>query len=101
MRANPVLMPCQSRPEPNSGCRKDSLDAVLSIGASWYANYKQRYGNPRAFTVYAYETARVALHAIQRAGRKDRAAIRDAVFATHDYDGVLDAGVSPRPATPR
>src|SRR6266516_118898 len=22
-------MPCQSRPEPNSGCRKDSLDAVL------------------------------------------------------------------------
>jgi hypothetical protein len=33
----------------------------------------------------------VALAAIQRAGRKDRAAIRDAVFATQNYDGVLGA----------
>ena len=30
-----------------------------------------------------------ALEAIQRAGAKDRVKIRDAVFATRDYDGVL------------
>jgi branched-chain amino acid transport system substrate-binding protein len=31
----------------------------------------------------------VALDAIARAGTKDRAAIRDAIFATRNYDGVL------------
>jgi branched-chain amino acid transport system substrate-binding protein len=59
-------------------------------GAEWYTTYKQRFGEePYAYTAYGYEVARVALDAIQRAGRKDRAAIRDALFATRDYDGVL------------
>jgi branched-chain amino acid transport system substrate-binding protein len=31
----------------------------------------------------------VALDAIARVGRKDRAAIRDAIFATSNYSGVL------------
>ena len=31
----------------------------------------------------------MALDAIMRAGRKDREAIRAALFATKDYDGVL------------
>ena len=35
------------------------------------------------------EAARVAINAIERAGRKDRVAIRDALLATRDYDGVL------------
>lgn len=59
-------------------------------GAEWYATYKQRFGEePYAYTAYGYEIARVALDAIQRAGRKDRTAIRDALFATRDYEGVL------------
>jgi branched-chain amino acid transport system substrate-binding protein len=59
-------------------------------GAEWYTTYKERFGEePYAYTAYGYEVARVALDAIQRAGRKDRAAIRDALFATRDYDGVL------------
>jgi branched-chain amino acid transport system substrate-binding protein len=59
-------------------------------GADWYVRYKQRHGEePYAYTAYGYEIARVALDAIQRAGRKDRTAIRDALFATRDYDGVL------------
>jgi branched-chain amino acid transport system substrate-binding protein len=59
-------------------------------GASWYAHYKERYAEePFAFTAYGYEVGRVAVNAIQRAGRKDRAAIREALFATRDYDGVL------------
>jgi branched-chain amino acid transport system substrate-binding protein len=32
---------------------------------------------------------KVTLDAIMRAGRKDREAIRAAMFATKDYDGVL------------
>jgi branched-chain amino acid transport system substrate-binding protein len=41
------------------------------------------------YAAYAYEATKVALDAIKRAGRKDRAAIRDAVFATRDYEGIL------------
>jgi hypothetical protein len=37
----------------------------------------------------ARRPAEVALDAIQRAGRKDREAVRAAVLATKDYDGVL------------
>jgi branched-chain amino acid transport system substrate-binding protein len=59
-------------------------------GGTWYQAYKQRFGGePEAYAAYGYESMQVALSAIQRAGRKDRAAIRDAVFATRDYDGVL------------
>jgi len=57
--------------------------------ADWYSNYTQQFGEPEAYAIYAYEATRVAVDAIQRAGRKDRAAVRDAVFATNDYDGVL------------
>jgi branched-chain amino acid transport system substrate-binding protein len=31
----------------------------------------------------------VALAAIERAGKLDRAAIRDAIVSTRDYDGIL------------
>jgi branched-chain amino acid transport system substrate-binding protein len=41
------------------------------------------------YAIYGYEATRVALDAIQRAGVKDRASIRDAVFATRDFEGVL------------
>jgi branched-chain amino acid transport system substrate-binding protein len=58
-------------------------------GAQWYQTYKGRFGEPEAYSGYGYEAMKVALDAVQRAGRKDRAAIRDAVFATRDYDGVL------------
>jgi branched-chain amino acid transport system substrate-binding protein len=46
-------------------------------------------GEPGAYAAYGYESVKVALDAIQRAGRKDREAIRAAVFATKDYHGVL------------
>jgi len=59
-------------------------------GAAWYGAYKARFGSePEAYASYGYEAAKVALDAIERAGAKDRAAIRDAVFATRDFDGVL------------
>lgn len=59
-------------------------------GAEWYKAYQDRFkSEPEAYAVYGYEAARVVLAAIQRAGRADRAAIRDALFATRDYDGAL------------
>jgi branched-chain amino acid transport system substrate-binding protein len=59
-------------------------------GADWYRKYKDQFkAEPEAYASYGYEAARVALDAIQRAGKADRAAIRDALFATKDYDGVL------------
>jgi branched-chain amino acid transport system substrate-binding protein len=59
-------------------------------GAEWYQRYKQQFqGEPDPYASYAYEATSVALQAIQRAGRKDRAAIRDALFGTRDFDGLL------------
>jgi branched-chain amino acid transport system substrate-binding protein len=59
-------------------------------GAEWYRAYKSKFnGEPEAYAAYGYESTKVALAAIEKAGRKDREAIRAAVFATKDYDGVL------------
>jgi len=63
---------------------------LVGKGATWYQAYKTKFGaEPEAYAAYGYESMKVALDAIQRAGRKDREAIRAAVFSTKDYDGVL------------
>lgn len=65
-------------------------DKLTGKGADWYRRYKDKFkSEPEAYAAYGYEACSVALAAIARANRKDRAAIRDAVFATKDYDGVL------------
>ena len=59
-------------------------------GADWYKAYKEQFkAEPEAYAAYGYEAAKVVLNAIQRAGKAERPAIRDAVFATKDYDGAL------------
>jgi branched-chain amino acid transport system substrate-binding protein len=59
-------------------------------GAEWYAAYKEEFGSePEPYAVYGYEAANVAIAAINSVCEKDRAAIRDAVFATKDFGGVL------------
>ena len=59
-------------------------------GQDWYRRYKAQFqGEPDPYAAYGYEAMQVALAAIEKAGVKDRAKIRDAVFATRDYDGVL------------
>ncbi|MCC6178627.1 MAG: branched-chain amino acid ABC transporter substrate-binding protein [Chloroflexi bacterium] len=59
-------------------------------GAEWYAAYRARFGSePEAYAAYGYESAKVALDAIARAGVKDREAIRQAVLATANFDGAL------------
>ena len=59
-------------------------------GAEWYRNYKARFNaEPEMYAAYAYEATKVALDAIKRAGKKDRNAVREAVLATKEYDGIL------------
>jgi branched-chain amino acid transport system substrate-binding protein len=63
---------------------------LTGSGATWYQAYKAKYNEePQAYGAYGYESMKVVLDAIKRAGVKDRAKIRDAVFATKDYAGVL------------
>ena len=65
-------------------------DKLTGAGAEWYSAYKRKFnGEPEAYAAYGYEAARVALNAIQRAGAKDREAVRAAVFSTANYAGVL------------
>jgi branched-chain amino acid transport system substrate-binding protein len=59
-------------------------------GREFYENYKKKYNaEPEAYAVYGYEAARVVLEGIRRAGKKDRAAITDAIAGLKDFDGVL------------
>ena len=61
-------------------------------GKKWYDTYKSKFNaEPEAYAAYGYEAAKVAVAAINKscANPSDRKAIRDAVFATKDYKGVL------------
>jgi branched-chain amino acid transport system substrate-binding protein len=63
---------------------------LMGAGAQWYTKYKQQFNSePEAYAGYGYESMKVALDAIGRANRKDRAAIRDAIFATKNFNGAL------------
>ena len=59
-------------------------------GQEFFQRYKQTYNSePEAYAIYGYEAGKVAVDAIRRAGKKDRAAILAAVAATKDFEGAL------------
>ena len=63
---------------------------LSGAGAQWYANYRAHFDSePSGYAIYGYEAMRVALNAIQRTGKKDRAAIRDAILSTRNFVGPL------------
>lgn len=65
-------------------------DKLGEKGKNFNANYEKKFGmKAESYGIYGYEAANVALAAINAACVKDRAAIRDAVFAIKDFDGVL------------
>jgi len=66
-------------------------DKYTGAAATWRDKYKTKYGgNPEVYAIYAYESMKVALDAIERAGKVDRRAIRDAVFNIKNFTkGVL------------
>lgn len=62
-------------------------DALTGRGREFVEKYRQRYQTtPQAYAIYGYEAAKVALEAIRRAGKKDRAAILAACLAIRDFD---------------
>ncbi len=59
-------------------------------GKDFYERYKKQYGaEPEGYSVYGYEATKVVLQAIERAGKKDRKAILQAVAQTKEFDGSL------------
>ncbi len=59
-------------------------------GAEFYQAYKDKYqAEPEAYAVYGYETGRVVMDALARAGTKDREAIRQAMAGISDFEGAL------------
>jgi len=63
---------------------------LTGAGKAWYDAYKAKYNSePEVYAVYGYDAASVILAAIEKTCKVDRAAVRDAVFATKDFDGAL------------
>ena len=65
------------------------LDKALGSGRGkeFVERYKAKYKTmPEGSAVYGYESGLVAVEAIKRAGKKDRAAITDACLAIRDFD---------------
>ena len=51
--------------------------------------FESRFGRLGAYSWYAYESTRIALEAIRRAGRKDRLAVLAAMKGMGSYSGIL------------
>jgi branched-chain amino acid transport system substrate-binding protein len=65
-------------------------DALTGVGQEFVKKYQAKYNTePEAYAIYGYECGRVAIEAIRRAGKKDRAAILAAAFSIKDFDGAL------------
>src|SRR5229473_3282749 len=63
---------------------------LTGAGATWYQNYKKQFNSePQAYAGYGYESMKVALGSIAQAGKKDRVAIREAIFGTRNFNGAL------------
>ena len=63
---------------------------LKGAGKKFVDQYKKKYKSmPEAYAIYGYECAKVALAAINKAKKKDRAAIVKAALAIKDFDGAL------------
>lgn len=61
-----------------------------AAGQKFYTDYQAKFnGKPEAYAIYGYEAASVAIAAISKVCKKDKAAILDAVYSTKDFEGVL------------
>ncbi|MBI3333465.1 MAG: branched-chain amino acid ABC transporter substrate-binding protein [Candidatus Omnitrophica bacterium] len=56
---------------------------------SFVRAFEAKHGHLGAYSSYAYEATRLALEAVRRAGRKDRAAVLAAMREIQEYDGIL------------
>ena len=56
--------------------------------------YEGKYGALSSYGPLAYEAANIILTAVQKVGKADRAAVRDAVRTTKNYRGILGQDIS-------
>jgi branched-chain amino acid transport system substrate-binding protein len=65
-------------------------EALSQKAKDYLAQYKAKFGSePESYGVYGYEAALVTIAALNKACSTDRKAVRDAIFATKDFDGAL------------
>jgi len=62
--------------------------------ATYVKDFEAKYGQFASYGPLAYEAANILFDGIKRAGKLDRAAIRDAVRNTKDFKGILGVPVS-------
>jgi len=65
-------------------------EKLTGKGKTFVDNYVKKFNKmPEAYAAYGYESGKVALAAIARAGKKDREAIRAAGVSIKNFDGAL------------
>ena len=66
----------------------------IPAAASFVKAFEAKYGAASSYGPLAYEGANIILEAIKKAGKADRAAVRDAVRATKNYRGILGVPIT-------
>jgi branched-chain amino acid transport system substrate-binding protein len=66
----------------------------IPAAVEFVKSFEDKYGTLSSYGPLAYEATNILLTAIQKVGKEDRPAIRDAVRATKDYQGVLGFPIS-------
>ncbi len=66
----------------------------VPAAAAFVKAFEAKYGPVSSYGPLAYEAANIILEAVKKAGKTDRAAVRDAVRATKEYKGILGVPIS-------
>jgi branched-chain amino acid transport system substrate-binding protein len=66
----------------------------IQAAAGFVKAFETKYGPVSSYGPLAYEAANIILDAVKRAGKVDRAAVRDAIRATKNYRGILGFPIS-------
>jgi branched-chain amino acid transport system substrate-binding protein len=66
----------------------------VPAAAKFVKAFEAKYGPLSSYGPLAYEATNIIIEAIKKAGKAERAAVRDAVRATRNYRGVLDVPIS-------
>jgi branched-chain amino acid transport system substrate-binding protein len=62
--------------------------------AAFVKAFEAKYGPVSSYGPLAYEAANIILEAIKKVGKADRAAVRDAIRATKNYQGILGVPIT-------
>ncbi|HEY7761255.1 MAG TPA: branched-chain amino acid ABC transporter substrate-binding protein [Burkholderiales bacterium] len=66
----------------------------VPAAARFVSAFESKYGPLSSYGPLAYEAANIIFEAIKRAGKADRALVRDSVRATKDYKGILGVPIT-------